>query len=335
MDELDLLLKKTSRSLYLSARILPKKMRLAFSVAYLLCRYADTIADTPILPAERRKFWVDNFPKLVQTQDRTLVEQITKEVKGPIDNPYERELAKNLPLCLDAYNQVAADLQPFILEVVRNVCEGMKLDLAAFPNRYGADPVPFSNREQLTQYCRFMGGRPGLFWSQLITHQYRIKTDNTTFFELGENIGDALQIVNIVRDTPRDLSFGRCYFPKDELALVHLLPEELTNPQNSTFFEPIKRTWIRWGKQNLLSAKDYFAAIPKTAFAVRAAVAWPVLWTADNYVALLNEKEILNPDRRVKIPRYVIYLTMLCTPLILLSNALFDLWLTHKLNKIP
>ena len=44
--DIETLLKNTSRSLYLSVQALPGNMRPAFGIAYLLCRYADTIADT-------------------------------------------------------------------------------------------------------------------------------------------------------------------------------------------------------------------------------------------------------------------------------------------------
>jgi farnesyl-diphosphate farnesyltransferase len=332
--DLDLLLKNTSRSLYLSARILPKTLRPAFAIAYLLCRYADTIADTPLLPSERRLFWIEKFPELVRTQPQEQIRQIAQEISGTAENPYEAELIKNLPLCLDAYNKIEKDLQTYILEVVQNVCAGMKIDLSTFPNCHGAEPAAFETQKQLTQYCRFMGGKPGLFWSQLITHIYRVKVAQSTFFEWGEKIGDALQIVNILRDTPKDLSFGRCYFPAQELQGQHLCAKDLLNAQNSPRFEPLKHAWIQWGKQNLEHAKKYFAAIPKTAFAMRAAVAWPVLWTADNYVKLSEEPDLLNPQKRVKIPRRVIYFTMLLTPFILLSNTLFNAWLSRKLDKI-
>lgn len=334
-SELDLLLKNTSRSLYLSARILPKTLRPAFSVAYLLCRYADTIADTQVLPLKRRLFWVEKFPELVQKQPTAQLQHLTLETTGITQNPYEAQLIKNLPLCLQAYNAIDDEyLQSCILEVVSYVCEGMKIDLTTFPNQENVAPVAFQKHKQLTQYCRFMGGKPGLFWSRLISYIYPVKISDDAFYALGEKIGDALQIVNILRDTPQDLSFGRCYFPEEELARFNLTPKDLVRMKNSPRFEPIKLWWIQWGKKNLSSASAFFAAIPKKAFAVRAAVAWPILWTADNYLKLSQHTELLNIHKRVKISRNVIYFTMAMTPFILVSNRLFSLWLNHKLSKL-
>ena len=52
--QLDALLKRVSRSFYLSLAILPSRVRGQLKSAYLVARAADTIADTRILPADRR-----------------------------------------------------------------------------------------------------------------------------------------------------------------------------------------------------------------------------------------------------------------------------------------
>src|SRR6266545_2374940 len=48
------LLKQVSRSFYTSLRILPGAVRRQISLAYLLARASDTIADTQVVPLDRR-----------------------------------------------------------------------------------------------------------------------------------------------------------------------------------------------------------------------------------------------------------------------------------------
>ena len=48
------LLKETSRSFYLTLRVLPARVRPQIGLAYLLARTTDTIADTDIVPVENR-----------------------------------------------------------------------------------------------------------------------------------------------------------------------------------------------------------------------------------------------------------------------------------------
>ncbi len=327
------LLKNTSRSLYLSIQALPTAIRPAFSIAYLLCRYADTIADTYLLPAPTRIQWIKKFPQLIQTQNPQEIALLAREISGKSENIYEEELIKNLPLCLQKLNQLDSDLQAIILEVVQAVCEGMKIDLSFFPTEQGATPKAFNTVADLEHYCRLMGGKPGLFWSKLIQKTTNIPIESTTFFNWGEKIGDALQIVNILRDLPKDLRLSRCYFPLEDLQQVGLTPQDLLQAENSLRFEPIKQKWITWGLTRLATAKAYFSQLPKSQPGERAAVAWPVLWAADTLYKVYQSTDLLDPTKRLKISKSTIYFTLATTPLLWLNNTFFKNWLTHKINR--
>ena len=106
MNDLNELLKHTSRSLYLSARLLPRDVRAAFGVAYLLCRYADSIADTSLLPAEKRLHWISNFPTLITQFDAAQATALTQEISSPAGNIYEEKLLRNLPACVQAFEKL-------------------------------------------------------------------------------------------------------------------------------------------------------------------------------------------------------------------------------------
>ncbi len=333
--DLNTLLKHTSRSLYLSVKMLPHSIRPAFGLAYLLCRYADTIADTTLLPAQQRIHAILRFPQIVRSGKAPSTSEINSLLAGHTNNPYEKILLTHLPDCLQALKGISAQHKQFIYEVVEAVCEGMKIDLTQFPHIPHAAPHAFLLESDLTHYCRLMGGKPGLFWSQLIFHAGMTILPKETFYALGQQIGDSLQIVNILRDAPKDLQQGRCYFPQTDLEKATLTATDLLDERNGTKFHVIQKKWTHWGKQNLQSAADYYASIPKKHARVRAAVAWPMLWTADTFVKLSRTPDLLNPQKRVKISRLRVYATILVTPLLLISNTCFKKWLSHKLNKLP
>lgn len=333
--DLNTLLKYTSRSLYLSVKMLPATMRPTFGLAYLLCRYADTIADTHLIPFEKRLHAIKHFSQAVRTRDIKPYEQLAKSIEGTSENPYEALLLTHLPDCLKELDQTPAALHPYIYDVVEAVCEGMTLDLQVFTTATPQAPTALQEVKDLTHYCRLMGGKPGLFWSQLIYHTQPVQMEKDLFFQLGQYIGDALQIVNVLRDLPKDLQLGRCYFAQEQLSAYGLTPKDLTNPLNAYRFEPIKHYWLLWGKGKLQHATKYWAALPKANLRTRAAVAWPILWTADTFNKLATQPDLLNPNKRVKIPRSTIYFTMLSTPALWASNTIFNKWLHHKLNKLP
>ena len=333
---LDKILKHTSRTLYLSVKILPSDIRPAFSVAYLLCRYADTIADSAKLPLPRKIHWVTRFPEIIRSIKTDEQEQLVKELSGKSTDPYENALIQQLGDCKQALRSISFAFRPLVYEVVKSVCEGMLIDFKTFPTGPKDEfAVSFAEGKDLINYCHLMGGKPGLFWSKLIYLSLPVAMERDEFFTRAEYIGEALQIVNILRDLPQDLRRGRCYIPATDLQQYRLTTKDLLLTRNSARFKPIRRKWIHWGKNRLEKALEYYQAIPKSAWRVRAAVAWPILWTADTFAKIDNTIDLLNPTKRVKISRKTIYFTLLVTPFFLVSNRLFSKWLEKKLNKLP
>jgi farnesyl-diphosphate farnesyltransferase len=254
MADLNSLLKGTARSLYLSAQLLPKQEREAFSVAYLLCRYADTIADTSLLPADKRLYWVSLFPDCVAKEDAHLLDTLTHQISSLHANTKEAQLLCNLPPCVEAFSKLSDSQKEMILEVINAVCEGMEIDLKTFPDEKSGKVAAFTTPEELKNYCRLMGGAPGKFWSKLLLDTKAADYHPNVFLPLGTDIGDGLQIVNILRDLPRDLRIGRCYIPSDDLVEEGIIASDLLKPQFAPQFEPVKRKWIAWARKKLMSA---------------------------------------------------------------------------------
>ena len=69
------LLAGVSRSFYLTLKALPEGLREPLSVAYLLARAADTIADTAEVPASLKTECLADFDHIVQSPVRPLAEE--------------------------------------------------------------------------------------------------------------------------------------------------------------------------------------------------------------------------------------------------------------------
>ena len=59
LDRLNAMLKRVSRSFYLTLRILPRSLRTPIGLAYLFARAADTIADTALIGSAERLTLLD------------------------------------------------------------------------------------------------------------------------------------------------------------------------------------------------------------------------------------------------------------------------------------
>ena len=268
----------------------------------------------------------------ITNPDEAQLKELAAQIIPAAGNPAEEKLLHNFPACREAFLKIAPPQQRAILEVVDAVCAGMKIDLQTFPHEKSGKLNSFTTPEELENYCHLMGGEPGRFWSRLIADTHACDLHTNLFIPLGESIGNALQIVNILRDLPRDLRIGRCYIPSDDLVDEGIIPTDLLKPQFAPQFEPVKRKWITWGRKNLDAAHRYFAGLPLAQVRHRAAVAWPVLWAADTLNLLEQAPNLLDPAVRVKIPRARIYATMAATPVLLAGNMAFDWWLDRKLS---
>jgi len=320
--ELSGLLKRVSRSLYLSIRALPGSLRPVFSAAYLLCRAADTIADTRLVPPERRIRWIRKFPGLLddaRARDAALPE-LVEELIPAADIADERELLRSLGAVFALAQPLSEEERRLVRDVVREVCSGMETDLGVFGSD-AASLKSFSNGEQLEEYCRKIGGGPGVFWTRAAVLKERIPGNGLA--DKGRRIGEALQMVNILRDTPRDLRIGRCYWPRTDLDSAGLSLADMLRPELSEKFRPVAEKWMRWAVERLSAAEEYVAALPKAQFGLRASVIWPVYWGLDTMLEVWKTGRFLDPLVKAKVPRARIYLTIAKTPAALASNAVF------------
>ncbi|MDD4005298.1 MAG: squalene/phytoene synthase family protein [Elusimicrobiaceae bacterium] len=319
------ILKKTSRSLYLSIRALPPRMSEAFCVCYLLCRAADSVADTKVVPYETRLSRIGIFPQLL-TDARARAEHadsLVRDLTAGSDLPHEKELIARLPDILSAYDSMPAAERDITLQTVRDVCRGMTADLELF-GRDETTMRAFGSAGQLDEYCHYIGGGPGLFWTRLAVICKVMRDPDLRNEARADGIGKALQITNILRDVASDLRIGRCYFPIQDIRAAGLEPRGLLQPASMPKFRPVLRKWLLWGLDNLASAEDYMRAIPKSQLRMRAAVAWPVYMCLDTLAEIAKTDNILDPAVKAKINRGQVYTMIAKTPAVLLSNTAFS-----------
>jgi farnesyl-diphosphate farnesyltransferase len=328
---LDELLKSNARSLYLSARILPRKIRKTFYCGYLLCRAADTIADTNIIDGQKRLSLIKNFPKLIEEQDKTLLSDLKNAIPKETDiNARDKLLLDNMDLYLKEYNALNNEHKKIILDVAIAVCGAMEWDLTFFPSQDSGILKAVFDDNATINYCEQMGAEPGAFWAKLLLDG---KQDDE-FINKAKNIGRALQITNILRDLANDIAISRCYLPLTDLTNADLMPQDLLDKKSYKKLKPVILKWINWGVDNLKYAPAFFVKIPKIKFGARASVAWPALWSLDTLYLIVNAKNLLDKAQRVKISKKTIYLTILATPLYCLSNNLFARIIKYKIAKI-
>lgn len=210
-------LKAVSRSFYLSLRLLPAPMRRGAAVGYLLARASDTIADSSIVSPEYRMALLDGFSAQIRGEAEVLA--WPDDVVSGLEDEGEAELLRRHGEVMGALNSLDTGEAKLVREVVEIIIGGQRLDLERFGDASEDRVVSLSDEAELDDYTWRVAGCVGDFWTKL---GYLTMGEGFSLQPEGELLahaveyGKALQLVNILRDLPRDLRAGRCYLPVDD-----------------------------------------------------------------------------------------------------------------------
>ncbi|MBI5211452.1 MAG: squalene/phytoene synthase family protein [Elusimicrobia bacterium] len=289
MGSLDTLLKGVSRSFYLSLRVLPSEIRPQLSLAYLLARASDTVADTKAVPKERRL----DLLRLMRQGRAGAVAGLAPDQGLPA----ERELLERFDECMLLKASFAAQDRALIDKLLGTIVNGQIFDLERFPGEDGRAITALADDAELDCYTYLVAGCVGEFWTRLCAaHLQRLRSwDVDAMCALGERFGKGLQLVNVLRDIPRDLRIGRCYLPVRD-------PGALLDPARLPDVRPAFLRWLDRATDHLDAGWRYTLAIPPSLWRLRLACVWPI-WIGLKTVALLRRGNPLDPDRHVMVPQ--------------------------------
>lgn len=295
------MLKAVSRSFYLTLRVLPGSVRPPIGLAYLLARASDTIADTEIVPATQRLDALRAFRGQILEQGPAAQLEGLAQHQGL---PAERVLLErinDLHALLSATPEADRRLIQTVLEIILS---GQELDLRRFAGASGQQIVALANDAEFDDYTYRVAGCVGEFWTRLCrAHVFpKAPLDEAALVRDGIRFGQGLQMVNILRDLPKDLRQGRCYVPQDRLAACGLRPADLLDPATEPRFRALYRQYLDQAWANLESGWRYVNTVPRSCIRVRLACAWPVL-IGVRTLDRLREKNVLDAAERVKISR--------------------------------
>jgi farnesyl-diphosphate farnesyltransferase len=296
------LLKATSRSIYLSLRVLPAAVRPQIGLAYLLARTTDTIADTEIVPLEQR---------LAALQ--TLSGRISGGPEMPLNfgelarqqgAPAERLLLEQAETSLSQLKNLPAEDRSLVRTVLEVITSGQELDLRRFAGASAQNIVTLETEAELDDYTWRVAGCVGEFWTKICRRHLfpAARLDDHEMVAGGITFGKGLQLVNILRDLPADLRNGRCYLPGEILSAVGLTPAELLAPGSEDRFLRLYRHYVDQAETHLRTGWEYTNTLPRSCARVRLACAWMIL-IGMRTLARLRTASVAEIQQRVKVSR--------------------------------
>jgi farnesyl-diphosphate farnesyltransferase len=330
-DRLNYLLKRVSRSFYLSLRILPRSLRTPIGLAYLFARAADTIADTALMGSAERLTLLKQFRSLFQRYDVTTLAVLRGALDGPQRIPAERELLSCLDKCFVVLQTCAPDDQARINRLLLTLTQGMVLDLTTFPAAHDEQVVALKTCQELDHYTYYVAGCVGEFWTDMhMAHRPALQGWNAEIMKLwGIRFGKGLQMTNILRDLAHDLRLGRCYLPLEKLVAHGLSPDHLLEPAAITRVRLLLRELLALTRDHYRWGWAYTMAIPRREVQMRLACAWPLLIGCRTLDLIARSDNLLDPNLTVKISRPAVYRILLSSSVLAFSNGGLSLYASH------
>ena len=282
------LLRDVSRSFYLSLRVLPGRMRPAVSLAYLLARASDTLADTAAVPATERLTLLDGFIAEMEGGGAHWRKDLTRFSQNQ-HHQGEQRLLERLNEAFTLLESLPAAEQHLIREVIATITSGQRLDVERFAQGGGGLP----DAAALLDYCHRVAGCVGIFWTRIgfeTMGKAFSRSPATELEKMGEHFGKGLQLVNILRDLPEDLSNGRCYLP-------------LANPTDRNLILEAAAQWRKTAHDYLGEGLDYARCMRGKRLKVAAAL--PALLGKET-LTRLDAADWSALEQRIKVPRSVV-----------------------------
>jgi farnesyl-diphosphate farnesyltransferase len=209
------LLCKTSRTFALAIPLLPEPTRSTVCLSYLLFRVADTLEDAGTWSRAARLEALADWGDLLEAFDAPRAQRATPRWIAAQATGDEacRELLDDASHLLTELSRLEPQTQRIVREHALRTVRGMRATLE------GADVagnVRFSSLEQLRAYCYIVAGIVGELLTALFLHDFPVlRGVRSTLVERQAAFGEALQLVNILKDQAQDAREGRAYLPEN------------------------------------------------------------------------------------------------------------------------
>src|SRR5438309_5242846 len=165
-DLLGELLRRVSRSFYLSLRILPRDVREPLGLAYLLARAADTVADTRRVARGERLAHLETLRAAFRGTPADV--SAVARAAAPFQTlAAERRLLERVGDAITRVRALPAADRHAVGAVLDTLTSGMVFDLTRFPGEDAGALAALNTLDELDHYKYLVAGCVGPFWTSV------------------------------------------------------------------------------------------------------------------------------------------------------------------------
>ncbi|UCG16171.1 MAG: squalene/phytoene synthase family protein [Phycisphaerales bacterium] len=323
---LDELLQGVSRTFALSIPELPSPLGIWVGSAYLVCRIVDTVEDHPAdSEADRQRMFDDLLATLGPPLQIDRCQRVAERFTGRRrDEPCCRLMNR----CGQVFAQLAA-FPPGVIDAVRACAVEMIGGLRKTPlTDAGDDPRWLcATLDDLERYCHYAAGVVGMMLTRLF--DLHLGRDPGAISEermsRARRFGQGLQLTNIVKDHPSDLSDGRVFIPPEVAHRCDLDPNTLLQPALPL---PVRAVIVARAADHLDQALAYTLGYPAVPSGIRLFCLQPLMMALMTLDRALTHVDV-TPDDRPKITREQVDDVMTTSRRLVGDDAALHEWYTR------
>jgi farnesyl-diphosphate farnesyltransferase len=312
---------KVSRTFAPTIRMLPKPLYIPVTVAYLLCRIADTVEDEACLTSSEKERLLLTYADMFKQEESKNKKKFLEGISTIPDHNTDVLLAKNLDRVLAVYKTFHPEVRKMIATWVVEMTLGMKKYAQSSRKR---KKQFLNSMKELDEYMYYVAGTVGHMLTSLFTF-FSKKITPTLYRKLeffSESFGKGLQMVNIIRDMAGDLKRGQSYIPDEILQKYQLTRQTIFEAQNSKNAELLFDELIQTAVNHLDKALAYVVLIPKEETRIRLFCLLPIFWAMQTLSVIQENSLNLLTAEKVKISRKVILTEFYKSLILTFSNRL-------------
>ena len=231
--------KRHAKSFYFASHFLPKQKRLYAYAVYAFCRLLDDAVDEAPDDASR----LTRLIAFDETLDALYAGDLPKD-------PIEQDAA------LRAFATTVKECQ-IPKKLFQELAEGCRMDLTV---------TQYADWPALKNYCYHVAGVVGV----IMCHVFDLHDEAAHARAI--DMGNAMQLTNILRDVAEDLKMGRVYLPKDELIRFGVTPAMLSTGKVTPEFVALMQFEIQRSRDLYAAGANGLAMIPNDGSRFTAAV---------------------------------------------------------------
>lgn len=315
------MLPKVSRTFALCIRLLPRSLSHSVTVAYLLCRIADTIEDATDLSVADKQGLLRDFGGCLD-DNGPAADSVRTAFRSRRND--EEHLAADADMILGEFHALSAPERDAIRPWVQEMCAGMAEFARAGRLVAGRELETLADLQELDRYCYFVAGTVG----HLLTGLFRLSDSRAdaaryeALDRLAASFGLGLQLTNIIKDVADDHRRGWSFVPRDLCHQAGVPPEKLFDPAFRTESLQVMDALIAEARRHLADSLRYCTMLPRYQYRIRLFCLTSFYFAVRTLRRAASDRRLLEPTHKLKITRGEVYRTVAATHVIAPSNYL-------------